>query len=88
MTDPDRLREALEQYDEGIAGTHQVSELAAAARQFLRILEADDQLVEEVAEAWSREFFDRMLAGTWETVDNLKLDAARAVLARLGGNDE
>ena len=35
-----QLREALSQYDDGVAGTHQVSELAAAARKWLAVTES------------------------------------------------
>ena len=65
-----------------------------AARQFLRILEADDQVVEEVAEpiydgcvAWLPDD-NRWKYSTNETAKNRARKLARAVLARLGGNDE
>ena len=86
MTDPERLRALLTEevfhYELNPEWERVVNvEVVDAARQYLRILEADDQLVEELGELLWR------MSRSGDPGEDCR-PQARAVLARLGGNDE
>ena len=93
MTDPERLRALLTEevfhYELNPEWERVVNvEVVDAARQYLRILEADDQVVREIVTIFDK--WDYQTGGNRAMLFNdfAKKEMARAVLARLGGNDE